>query len=46
MDALDRQQIDAAKRAALAVLLHNAHGPFQGLLVPQAGATRNPTPGT
>ena len=31
MDALDRQQIDAAKRAALAVLLHNAHGPFQGL---------------
>ena len=31
MDALKKQQIDAARQAALAVLLHNAHGPFRGL---------------
>ena len=31
MDAFKKQQIDAAKQAALAVLLHNAHGPYQGL---------------
>jgi hypothetical protein len=31
MDAFKKQQIDAAKQAALAVLLHNAQGPYQGL---------------
>jgi hypothetical protein len=31
MDALKKQQLDAAKQAALEVLLHNAHGPFHGL---------------
>lgn len=31
MDNHDRQFIDAAKDAALAVLLHNARGPFMGL---------------
>jgi len=31
MNAIRQQQIDAAKQAALAVLLHNAHGPYQGL---------------
>ncbi|NWJ49982.1 MAG: amylo-alpha-1,6-glucosidase [Bacteroidetes bacterium] len=31
MKAIDRQEIEEAKKAALEVLLHNAHGPFQGL---------------
>ena len=31
MDAIKKRQIDAAKQAALEVLLHNAHGPYQGL---------------
>ena len=31
MDAFKKQQVDAAKQAALAVLLHNAHGPYHGL---------------
>ena len=31
MGIFERQQIDAAKKAALDVLLHNAHGPYQGL---------------
>ncbi|MGZ6317655.1 MAG: glycoside hydrolase 100 family protein, partial [Anaerolineales bacterium] len=31
MDSFQRQQVDAAKQAALEVLLHNAHGPFAGL---------------
>ena len=31
MDAIQKQQVDAAKQAALEVLLHNAHGPFGGL---------------
>jgi hypothetical protein len=31
MDPFKKQQIDAAKQAALAVLSHNAHGPYQGL---------------
>jgi hypothetical protein len=31
METFEKQQIGAAKQAALAVLLHNAHGPYQGL---------------
>jgi hypothetical protein len=31
MQANDWEQIEAAKKAALEVLLHNAHGPFHGL---------------
>ncbi len=31
MDTLKKRQIDAAQQAALEVLLHNAHGPYQGL---------------
>ena len=31
MKKMHQEEIDAAKKAALAVLLHNAHGPFQGL---------------
>jgi hypothetical protein len=31
VDAIKKQQIDSARQAALAVLLHNAHGPYQGL---------------
>jgi len=31
MEAIDRENIEAAKKAALKVLLHNAHGPFNGL---------------
>jgi glycosyl hydrolase family 100 (putative invertase) len=31
MNAFQKQQIEAAKQAALEVLLHNAHGPFQDL---------------
>lgn len=31
MQTADRQEIEAAKKAALEVLLHNAHGPFHGL---------------
>lgn len=31
MKTTDREEIDAAKNAALKVLLHNAHGPFHGL---------------
>ena len=31
MEALRQQHIDEAKKAALEVLLHNAHGPFHGL---------------
>lgn len=31
MNTSQQQQIDLAKQAALEVLLHNAHGPYQGL---------------
>ena len=31
MKTSDQQQIDEAKKAAIEVLLHNAHGPFHGL---------------
>jgi len=31
MQTTDKQEIEAAKKAALEVLLHNAHGPFHGL---------------
>jgi len=31
MDTFKKKQIDKAKRIALEVLLHNAHGPYQGL---------------
>lgn len=31
MQPSDRIEIEAAKKAALEVLLHNAHGPFHGL---------------
>ncbi len=31
MQKIDKQEIEAAKKAALEVLLHNAHGPFHGL---------------
>lgn len=31
MDASRQQQVDAARQAAVEVLLHNAHGPYQGL---------------
>lgn len=31
MQRIDRQEVEAAKKAALEVLLHNAHGPFHGL---------------
>jgi hypothetical protein len=31
MQTTDRQEIEEAKKAALEVLLHNAHGPFHGL---------------
>jgi len=31
MQLIDRQEIEAAKNAALEVLLHNAHGPYHGL---------------
>jgi hypothetical protein len=31
MRTVDKQEIEAAKKAALQVLLHNAHGPFHGL---------------
>ncbi|MDD4972124.1 MAG: glycoside hydrolase 100 family protein [Paludibacter sp.] len=31
MKLTDMQEIDEAKKAALEVLLHNSHGPFQGL---------------
>ena len=29
--SVDQESIDQAKAAALRVLLHNAHGPFEGL---------------
>lgn len=31
MRTIDQQEIDEAKKAAVEVLLHNAHGPYQGL---------------
>ena len=31
MRSVDKQEIEEAKKAALQVLLHNAHGPFHGL---------------
>ncbi len=31
MQTTDRQEVEAAKKVALEVLLHNANGPFQGL---------------
>src|ERR1035437_690735 len=31
MQTINWQEIEEAKKAALEVLLHNAHGPFQGL---------------
>jgi hypothetical protein len=31
MKTADRQEIEKAKKAAIEVLLHNAHGPFRGL---------------
>jgi hypothetical protein len=31
METSDQQQIDEAKKAAVEVLLHNAHGPYHGL---------------
>ena len=31
MRTVDKQEIEAAKKAALQVLLHNAHGPYHGL---------------
>jgi len=31
MDSTDWQEIESAKKAAIEVLLHNAHGPFHGL---------------
>lgn len=31
MESFNKQRVDTARQAALAVLLHNAHGPYQGL---------------
>src|SRR5512143_1862765 len=44
MDTLKKQQIEAAKQTALEVLLHNAHGPYQGL--PRAAGWGYPEPYT
>ena len=44
MDEHSRALIDLAKQAALRVLLHNAHGPFQGL--PRAAGWGYPEPYT
>src|ERR1700690_2986529 len=44
MQPFKKQQIDAAKQAALAVLLYNAHGPYQGL--PRTAGWGSPEPYT
>ena len=44
MDTFKKQQIEAAKQTALEVLLHNAHGPYQGL--PRAAGWGYPEPYT
>ena len=44
MQTADWQKINEAKKAAIEVLLHNAHGPYQGL--PRAAAWGYPEPYT
>jgi hypothetical protein len=44
MKSIDLQEIEDAKKAALEVLLHNAHGPFMGL--PRTAAWGYPEPYT
>jgi len=44
MDDKSLASVDRAKEAALRVLLHNAHGPFQGL--PRAAGWGYPEPYT
>jgi hypothetical protein len=47
MDEKSLASIDQAKEAALRILLHNAHGQFQGLpRTAGGGATRNRIRGT